>query len=117
MSFDKEFLTKIKKQLEEEKERLESELNTLARPTATPGEYETKFDEIGNDADENASEIEEYADNLAIENNLETQLKEVCSALEKIANGGYGFCENCQQKINPERLLAYPAAKTCIKCN
>jgi DnaK suppressor protein len=36
--------------------------------------------------------------------------------LERIEKGTYGFCANCQQEIDIERLRVNPAAKTCVKC-
>ncbi len=110
------FKEKMKKRLLEEKNRIEKELSRFAVPTGHPGDYTTKFEEIGTDKDENASEVEEYTDNLALENTLEQELKDINEALERIKKGIYGFCENCGQEIDTGRLQAYPAAKKCIKC-
>ena len=106
----------LKANLEKEKSKLEGELMKFAKPTDNPENFETKYDDFGDDRDDNASEVEEYADNIALENNLETQLRDVNDALEKMDNGKYGFCEKCQGEIDVERLKAYPAAKNCIKC-
>lgn len=116
MQLDPAFITEIKNSLLEKKGQLEDELGRLAKPTSTPGEYETNFNDIGTSEDENASEVEEYTDNLALENNLETQLKEINEALERIEAGTYGYCENCKQPIDIKRLKAYPAAKNCVQC-
>ncbi|MFB6725740.1 TraR/DksA family transcriptional regulator [Kribbella sp. NPDC056345] len=45
-----------------------------------------------------------------------SHLAEVDAALERIASGTYGSCERCGAPIAPERLLARPAARTCITC-
>lgn len=37
-------------------------------------------------------------------------------ALARIADGSYGTCEQCGQRIASERLEARPAAQTCIAC-
>lgn len=116
MSLDKTILTELEKKLLVEQKKIGDELNRIAKPTSVSGEFETSFDNIGNAEDENATEVEEYTDNLALEISLEKQLKDINGALEKISTGTYGYCENCKQEINSERLLAYPAAKTCIKC-
>lgn len=116
MAIEKEILAELKEKLIQEKTQLENELGKIAKPVAGEGNYETAFNEIGTDEDENASEVEEYADNLALEENLEKQLKEVLEALARIENGTYGKCENCNEEIPLERLRAYPAAKTCLKC-
>ena len=37
-------------------------------------------------------------------------------ALKKIDDGTYGQCEECEKKINKERLKAIPHAKFCRSC-
>jgi RNA polymerase-binding protein DksA len=112
----KELMEEFKTKLLEEKKNLEEELGKFAKPIGND-EYETKMSDMGSDEDENASEVEEYADNLALENTLEKRMDEVNEALLKIENGTYGFCDNCGKMIDIERLRAYPAAKICIKCD
>ncbi|MDD5397048.1 MAG: TraR/DksA C4-type zinc finger protein [Candidatus Moranbacteria bacterium] len=109
-------MAQLKEKLLEEKKRIESELGRIGKPTTDSGDYSTNFNEIGEDEDENASEVEEYTGNLAVEANLEKQLKDIMDALERIEQGTYGKCENCGTDIPVERLLAYPAAKTCLNC-
>jgi DnaK suppressor protein len=116
MALNKEILAELKNELLKEKARLEEELGIIGKPTDKEGDYETTFDDIGRGKEDNASEVEEYADNVAVEDNLENQLKEVRDAIIRIEKGTYGICENCGQIIDIERLRAYPAAKTCIKC-
>lgn len=116
MTINKELSSELEKKLIEEKARLEKELVILGKPTGAPGDFETKFEDIGTNIDENTSEVEGYVDNLGVETNLEQRLKEVNEALGNISDGTYGICMNCNQEIDPERLRAYPAAKACIKC-
>ena len=116
MSLSKEIVAELQKKLLEEKERIQKELERIGKSTTTSGDYSTNFNEIGEDEDENASEVEEYTDNLSIETNLEKQLKEIIDALKRIEAGTYGKCENCNTEISIERLRAYPAAKTCVNC-
>jgi DnaK suppressor protein len=55
---------------------------------------------------------------------LSSQLAEVASrelasveiALQLMASGRYGVCENCNQSIPVARLQALPYATTCIEC-
>jgi DnaK suppressor protein len=117
MALDSSLLAELKENLIQQQKQLEQELSVIAKPAPGVGNYETNFDNIGTDEDENASEVEEYTDNLAVEDSLEKQLKEIREALERIANGTYGICENCNQEIDIERLKAYPVAKTCLKCH
>ena len=116
MSLDQQTLAHFKEKLLSEKKRIEEELSRIAKLDNANGDYTTNFNEIGSDEDENASEVEEYTDNLALENNLQKQLKELSDALERIENNTYGKCENCGTDIPTDRLEAYPAAKNCTKC-
>jgi RNA polymerase-binding protein DksA len=116
MSIDSNNLTELKQKLSEEQARIQNELERIGKQTTKSGDYSTNFSEMGEDEDENASEIEEYTDNLALEANLEKQLKDILESLEKIGNGTYGKCEKCQKDISVERLMAYPSAKKCIEC-
>lgn len=43
-------------------------------------------------------------------------LADVDAALQRLADGGYGHCERCGGRIARERLVARPAARTCIAC-
>lgn len=114
MTLDPAIVDELKEKLLAEKARLEGELVRFAKPTGAEGDYETRFEDMGTDPDENASEVEEYVDNLALESNLENHLKDVNDALAKIAKGTYGICEKTGEMISVERLRAYPAARTAI---
>lgn len=45
-----------------------------------------------------------------------THLADIDAAMQKLAAGSYGTCEKCGGTIGHERLLARPAARTCISC-
>jgi DnaK suppressor protein len=115
MALDAAILAELRQKLEEEKARLEKDLERFAKPTGTAGDYETRFENIGEDRDENAAEVEQYGDDLALESTLEHQLQEVNAALDRIQGGTYGVCEKGGEDIDPERLRAYPAARTCVQ--
>jgi DnaK suppressor protein len=114
MALDTVVLEKLKEKLLGEKRRLESELLRFADATGTTGSYETRIEDMGTDPDENASEVEEYVDNLGLEQNLEAQLKDVNDALAKMEQGTYGICEKTGTEIDLDRLEAYPGARTAI---
>lgn len=117
MTIDKKTLDELKGQLLREKEELEKNLSRIARPVnVKEGDYTATFDEIGSDRDDNATEVDQYSDNLPVENTLEKKLQEIIEALERMENGTYGVCENCKKEMSVERLMANPAAKTCISC-
>lgn len=116
MTLSNEFREEMKSALLAEKSRMEAELGRFADKTDVPGEYETRFEEIGTDRDDNATEVEQYADNVALEENLEGQLAEVNDAIARIEDGTYGKCIACGTDIEEGRLRAYPAAKECMEC-
>lgn len=116
MAIEQKDLNEFKEALLKEKAIIEEELNRIGKPTTSAGDFSTNFTEIGTDEDDNASEVEEYTDNLALETTLEKQLKDILEALGKIEDGTYGKCENCNAEIPLERLKAYPAAKKCLSC-
>ncbi len=114
MAIDQKTQEELKVKLMEEKAQLEGELGRFAKKTSE-GEYKTNFpDDIGNRRDENATEVEEYTDKIALEDSLETQLKDVLDALKKMDEGTYGADENTGEDIDINRLQAYPAARTNI---
>lgn len=115
MLLDTTLLAELKDKLLTEKTRLEQELARLGNPTGVEGDYATQYAaDLGDDPDENASEVEEYVDNVAVENTLESQLKDVSDALAKMEAGSYGVCEKTGEPIPVERLQAYPAARTKV---
>jgi len=117
MALNKTTLKELKSALLKEKNALEQDLAKIARPVdKAMGDYETSFAEIGNDREDNTSEVEQYTDDLPVEITLEKKLKDVLEALEEMEQGTYGICKNCNQEISLERLRANPAARTCIKC-
>lgn len=112
---DAVLLAELKTRLEAEKKQLELDLSRFAKPTGVEGDYATTFQDMGNERDENTSEVEEYVDNLGLETNLEGQLRDTTDALARIGSGIYGKCEQCGAEINPDRLKAYPSARICTE--
>jgi DnaK suppressor protein len=37
-------------------------------------------------------------------------------SIKKIDDGTYGICENCDEEISEERLIARPVSNLCIQC-
>ncbi len=119
---DRKTILKLKKKLEQEKSFLKKDLSLFANKDKNIlYDYDARFPNAGERSsadDENAEEVETYDKRLALEHALETRLKEVGEALEKIKknDGSYGRCEVCGKPIQLARLQANPAAKTCTKC-
>jgi DnaK suppressor protein len=47
---------------------------------------------------------------------MQSEMSAVQAALRRIDEGSYGRCEDCEQEIGRERLLAQPAAPRCLAC-
>jgi RNA polymerase-binding transcription factor len=107
-------LQEFKEELSKEKKHLEQELGKIAKKEN--GEYEAKFEDFGRDEEDNAEEVENYANKVGITETLEKELHNVEKALIRIEKGTYGICENCNQEIPLERLKANPSASICLQC-
>ncbi len=53
---------------------------------------------------------------LSISGSEREILLQIENALERIDEGSYGTCVNCEEKINHKRLQAVPWARYCIDC-
>lgn len=113
-----DFIAQMKKTLEEEKQRLETELSGFAHrnPKATETDFEPEFPNIGDKEDENASEVAQFSNNLSLEDELEKALRDVESALKLMDEGKYGVCKYCGAQIDERRLIARPTSTSCIQC-
>ena len=116
---NKKSLEQFKKKLLAEKTELEKQLSSIGRrnPSVSGNWEATTGDMEVDSADENevADKLEELEENTGIVNQLDKQLTDVASALERIEKGTYGTCEICGKPIEEERLLANPSARISIK--
>ncbi|MEA1909464.1 MAG: hypothetical protein U9M89_00310 [Patescibacteria group bacterium] len=116
-----EFIAAQKEALDKEKVRLEGELSEVATFDKSQGRYVAKYKEFNPDAsednDEATDETVNFVENESMANELIKSLSEVNDALKAMDEGNYGKCVECNDRyISEERLKAYPAAKTCVKC-
>ena len=106
-----------KKILEEEKDKLISELSTFAIPSNQKVDDWTAVRENDpsndNTPDEVANELEDLSEREAAETTLERQLRKVDLALKRIEDGKFGICEIGGEQIEEDRLSANPSARTC----
>jgi len=107
-----------KQELEREMQELVEELQSVGRINPdNPDDWEAvaaNLDEPHSaDLNEEADDIEEYGEHVAILDQLEIRFNEVKDALARIETGSFGMCEVCDKKIESDRLEANPASKTC----
>lgn len=50
------------------------------------------------------------------ERRRQLQLQRIDAALQRLADGDYGYCVSCGEDIAPARLKLDPAVPTCIAC-
>ncbi len=53
---------------------------------------------------------------LSLLQNEEQLLEEISAALERVSQGSYGKCEECEQEIPKARLQAVPYTRYCVEC-
>lgn len=71
------------------------------------------LDVVSSDPNDVADRTEEYSERRATLATLEGRYNDVKRALRKIDDGTYGVCEVSGEPIEPDRLEANPAARTC----
>jgi DnaK suppressor protein len=105
---------KLRSRLEEERSRLNRELDQI-RAQTRPVEERREGSPFGK-REEEASEALELEKRLAMEQRLNENLSAVEHALQKFEDGTYGLCDICGQAIAPERMEALPHATVCMTC-
>lgn len=115
---DTDTTMRFKGLLEQELEKLQSELATVGRINPeNPSDWEpvpSDMDDRSTDLNDFADSIEAYETNAAVLKQLETQLNAVKDALVRIEERTYGLCVVCGNAIELGRLEANAAATTCV---
>ncbi len=68
------------------------------------------------DSEEQAIELENQEALEALEKTEVQEIQRIEAALQRIAEGTYGICDECGADIDPKRLKALPTASKCISC-
>ena len=116
-------ITHTKKELDDLRQRLESERAELQEQLTSI--EETQFSTSQSDISGEVSFDEENADagtftfererDLSIENNVRDLMGKIDRALARMDEGTYGVCSRCGRSIEKARLKALPYADLCIK--
>ncbi|MDH5580904.1 MAG: TraR/DksA family transcriptional regulator [Bdellovibrionales bacterium] len=69
----------------------------------------------GDNIDHTVSDRENYM-GFKLESRKSIYLKKLQRSLDKVRNGTYGKCEDCDGPIESRRLKARPTASYCINC-
>ncbi len=101
-------LEAIKKELMQRKRDLEEKLTQLSKEKLTEDEVLDPGDQALTSTLETLriswqdAELDEY--------------KRIIRALEKMEDGSYGTCVDCNEPISEKRLKSYPNAARCLSC-
>ena len=108
----------LKQLLEKERDALLSQIKHLENNSLNKSQREASGDLSGYSfhmADMGTDNFDrEFA--LALVDSEQKLLYEVNKALQRLREGKFGFCEQCQKLISRKRLQAVPYARLCIKC-
>ncbi len=99
----REALLTRKEELLERQERVSK--HTRHRETPLPQDFA-----------EQAVELENGETLVALDHELEQELRKIDKALARIDAGDYLSCEACEEPIGEERLRALPCSVMCIDC-
>jgi len=66
--------------------------------------------------DTDAAEQFGHARTTALKTELTKKIIQTKKALSRIKWGKYGVCEDCGAMIDTDRLMVYPEATKCVKC-
>lgn len=100
--------TKLKKILLAERARL---LNTAT--ASRKNEFAIQTDDLADEADLTSVELSQGVVFTLREKEQKT-LAEIDEALQRMEDGTYGCCEECDEQIGAKRLEIFPTARLCI---
>lgn len=66
--------------------------------------------------DTDAAEQFGHARVSAIREQLDKKIIQTKKAMARVKIGKYGICEDCGEMIDTDRLMVYPEATFCVKC-
>jgi len=107
---DKKTLQRMKMVLLKEREEIIGEVKQIHESSKEMGQ--DGIQDIGDEA----ANIYNKQILLSLSENERIRLQEVDEALDRIANGSYGVCEECGGPIDLKRLEVRPVAQYCVPC-
>jgi DnaK suppressor protein len=103
-------LDEIKVVLERRRDELAERRERIARHTRHRDEP------LPPDFAEQAVELENGETLVALDREVNTEIREIDGALRRLDDGTYGECTACGDTISERRLKALPFARFCIDC-
>lgn len=106
---DQKSLTKFKKLLLEEKQKV------MNNSRKNLDDIKIDSDDLMDETDLAATEVSQTLA-FKLRDRERLLLAKIDAALEKIDEGTFGTCEECEEPIEPRRLEARPVSTLCIAC-
>ncbi|MBN1574459.1 MAG: TraR/DksA family transcriptional regulator [Deltaproteobacteria bacterium] len=108
-------MTESLKEIEEILKEMRHELlKEIKEKIKSESDIKTKGD-VG-DIYDLASDERDRELNIIISDRDMDKIEEIDEALERIKDGTYGICMECEAKIPKERLMIMPFAQLCVHC-
>jgi|688.fasta_scaffold01223_5 RNA polymerase-binding transcription factor DksA len=111
---DSQKLDYYRKKLLEKKDRILSELNSVATKDKLSSSYEVKYENISEDEEDNIQEQVNYERDILVEGTLEETLTAIDIALARIEDGTYGRDIHTGELIDERRLEILPEAEEVV---
>jgi DnaK suppressor protein len=110
-------MNEIKKKLEVELNRMVERLRHMGRTATSVETLGTLGDTIQLADEVDVSQVNEVREmTFATRSLLAARTNRLAEALERLRDGSYGTCQECDEAIAPARLKAMPEVTTCVRC-
>ncbi|HEX4923092.1 MAG TPA: TraR/DksA family transcriptional regulator [Bdellovibrionales bacterium] len=94
---------------------LETKMELLNRIRNSRDRLSQGNDEVGGDEADQTSRLLQESEFISNQERIRAQLLEIELALSRIENGAYGVCEETEEPIEVERLMAIPWTRLSIE--
>jgi len=108
VSKERRDLVQVKERLMKRKNELEELLTQMTSEQVSDGQVQDPGDQA-------LSATMETLKN-SLQNTEVAELRRITTALDKIENGTYGICADCDDQISEKRLKMFPNAQRCLVC-
>lgn len=107
-------LNPIRQKLLEQQAQLQAQLAQLRGGDVSRAEASAAHFNYSEDSDAQVNTAKDLE--LALDAHESAELQSIRAALERLERGDYGLCADCGEAIAIPRLLAFPEAARCIRC-
>jgi DnaK suppressor protein len=105
----------IRRGLQQRHDELQAEYEQAVRDTQQLSRAHLA-DNAGDDDADIGTKTSERERELSVLRSISERRGQVESALRRLADGAYGWCERCAGPIPVERLAVFPWATSCVSC-